>query len=594
MDEKLKKTLKTSKQGVWLLIILTVILNVLSILNASSILAYLQNSWVSIIYLAGLITGLMLYGKEKYTTGGEVIQWTALGNIIVTVANFVITYVITEKFVVEIIPLLVGTVVPIILIIEALKVIRLTEEEGHVNKVTVPAIIIIAVIVIINIVSAVKVKQELDDIMAGIKDQINNEIANKEDTNKEENKQDEEKEDKQEDKEPEKEPEQEPEKEPNKEPEKIDPYKDYQSIVWAGKTAQDTNIKNNKLYFNNKEVKINISGTLKSVHTIIIGGFPTIYVLTEEGKAWCIGLDDIVYNTISSKQQLLSNKKILDMVALKTYTNKYSDTTVYFLTEDAKLIDEKGVSYNKYNFVSSLKDFSQDGYISFDKNNYGYYYNESKNTYSVIVSKSNSAKLTFSKVYAVGQKLLVQTAYNKLFEYTWTGNKATQVGGTIASIKKTKNGDAVNLVITFEDGLVKTYNNVTYGWNIKTNKEIDLNSLATYIEPTWSDKTSLDTEIKDNQLYLYNKPLKIKAIGTLKSVETYLKGGFPVIYVLTEEGKAWRIYIDNIVTLDIYDERQILENEKITNMGLVKTNTSEGGVVNNMYFKTSDGRIIIE
>lgn len=584
MDEKLKKTLKTSKQGAWLILILAVAVNVIVALTAKSIGTYLQNSWASIIYMAGLITGLVLYSKEKYTTGAEIIQWSALGNIIVTFANVIITCIITGVFAIEIkqlITLLIGIIVSIILIVEALKVIRLTEQPGHVNKVTVPAIIIIAVVIIINIVIAVQVKQEVDDILDEIKDQINNEVVNKDDNaeinNDTDNNQG----------------------EINNE-EVVDPYANYKDTKWADKSSKDTEIKNDKLYFLNKEVKLNIKGSLKSVETIIVGGFPTIYVVTSENEAWFIALDDIVNNTVSVSKRLLPKEKVVDMVALKTYTSNYSDTTVYFLTQTGKLIDENNVSYDKYNFVDSYHDVTKDMYISFDKDLNGYYYNSKNNTYTAIVSKSTGARLAFSKLYSASQKILIVTAYNKLFEYNGTSNKATQIPGEVSNVKKIVDGEKIDLLITFKDGSTKLVERADYAYDVKNKKEITLASLATfdpyanYKKHVWNTSTKVDTtvgniiEIKSGKLYSTdtingNKTTQITGIvGTPKKLKFTILGGAAAVYVLTDKGIIYLVDGGGIIA-----KTADLSQYNVIDMTIIDNHGQEYN-----YYLTADGKLI--
>ena len=70
MDEKLKKALRTSKQGAWALLILLVGAVVIRILFTSS---SLENYFSVMICIGALITGLVLYGKEKYAMGAGLI-----------------------------------------------------------------------------------------------------------------------------------------------------------------------------------------------------------------------------------------------------------------------------------------------------------------------------------------------------------------------------------------------------------------------------------------------------------------------------------------------------------------------------------------
>jgi len=384
------------------------------------------------------------------------------------------------------------------------------------------------------------------------------------------------------------------------EDEGFDPYSNYKNIVWADKNSTDTEISNNKIYFLDKEVKANINGTLRNVETIIVGGFPTIYITTEENEAWSIGLDDIVNNTVGGKKQLLTKEKIVDMVALKTYASQYSDTTVYFLTETGKLIDENGVSYNKYSFVDAYKDVSRDIYISFDKDLNGYYYNAKNNTYTAIVSKSTGAKLAFSKIYTVGEKLLVVTAYNKLFEYDGKSNKATQITGDVSSVKKIIDGSNVDLLIIFKDGTTKVVDNVTYAYDVKNKKEIKIDSIVTfdpyanYKKYTWNTSTKIDSpvgiihEIKNGKLYCTTSYAGAKTTqvtgmtGTPIKLKWVVIGGASAVYVLTDKGIIYLVSEEEIV-----EKTADLSKFNVIDMTIIDNHGQEYN-----YYLTVDGKLI--
>jgi len=585
MDEKLKKALRTSKQGAWALLILSIILNVILILNTSNILVYLESSWVSVIYMAGLITGLVLYGKEKYTRGAEVIQWTALGNIIATFANVIITCVITGKFMIEtsdIIPLIVGALVPIVLMVDALKVIRLTEEPGHVNKVTVPAIIIIAVVVIINILTAVHAKQIADDLMSGSKDQINNEIVNKddkEDTNKDNEENNEQEDDKQDENE-------------GKEDEGFDPYSNYKNIVWATSKDDGFYIKNDKVYYlrlDGKEEVWNLPGIPVKVLSDEKGNGLQVNVITKEGK---------VYGLLSMNdyEQILPKEKVIDMTLIDNYTfERY-----YYLTADGKLIDENGVSYNKYSFVAQYSMGKPYGGISIDKNGYGYHYNYDKKTYEVIISKTNSATLSMSKIYTTDlYGTIIVTSYNKLFKYDGKSNKATQITGDVSSVKKIVDGDNTDLLITFKDGTTKVFDNIIDAYDVKNKKYIDLKSITTfdpyakYTNMTWRSVTTVDFsesisyKIENGVVYNYDNGKKTKVAGitgTAKKMRTTKDGGGAFsCYVLVDEGVIYRIY--NL-------EKTATKVTDLSKYNIIDITETYNYTMETIYYLTEDGKLI--
>jgi len=267
------------------------------------------------------------------------------------------------------------------------------------------------------------------------------------------------------------------------EEETVDPYANYQSMVWASEKADfgggfGYKIISGKLYMLNdsKETKISgITGTPKKLLKVIRGGAFACYVLTEEQNVYYVEYDDS-----NNKVASMSKYNIIDMTQLNNYTNE----SIYYLTSDGKLIDKNGVSYDKYNFVSSYGGIGTgvSEPIPFDKNLNGYYYNSKNNTYTAIVSKSTGAKLAFSKVYEVedGAKLLVQTAYNKLFEYDGESNKAVQITGDVSSVKKIEGEDSLNLAVIFKDGTTKIFKNAINGYDIKKNKNIELESLGNF------------------------------------------------------------------------------------------------------------------
>ncbi len=594
IDEKLKKALKTSKQGIWILLILGILVNLISIYTlgqgAMTFLEYIQTNLASLIQIGVLITALVIYRKERYVTGAEIAQWTGLGGIITAFANAIIGYILTGAFNVNVITLLISVLIPIILIVESLKVIRLAEQgERPQSKVALIAIAIIALVVVSNTLMLVKLKNDLDDALDKIKDQIQSGIMdNNQNTENDA-------EDKQEDNKQE-------ENEDEKDDEPVDPYANYKKIEWSTNTSKDTKIKNNKLYFLNNEVDVSIDGTLEKVETIIIGGFPVMFVTTEENEAWYIALDDIVNNTVAVEKQLLTKEKIVDMTALKTYTSEYSDTTIYFLTEQGKLIDENGVSYDKYNFVTSFRAQDIGIWISIDKDSNGYYYNEKNNTFSAIVSKSTGAKLSFSKIYRANGKLLVVTGYNKLFEYDGKSNKATQLTGDVSSVKKVLSEELLHLAIIFKDGTTKIFEDATGGYDVKNKKEIDIENLKTfdpyenYKNLTWNTSTKIVSpvgitcEIKNGKLICTEtvdgevRTAEIKGMsGTPIKLKDDVIGGALAIYALTDTSMVYWIDWDGSSTL-------LADLRKHNVIDMVKVSGEHELVYN--YYLTADGRLI--
>ena len=178
MEEKLKKAIKTSKQGIGIVLTLYIFANAISAIAVESIWTYLQNYYMGLIFIAALITGLVLYKKEKYCQGAEIVQWAALANIIMQFVNTILAYVITKEFAINIISIIIGSIIPIILIVESLKVIRLTEGEKRSNKITIIAIVIIALMIIAQIIITNNVMKQLDEAMTQLKGEIQDGIDN--------------------------------------------------------------------------------------------------------------------------------------------------------------------------------------------------------------------------------------------------------------------------------------------------------------------------------------------------------------------------------------------------------------------------------
>ena len=470
MDEKLKKALRTSKQGAWALLILLVGAVVIRILFTSS---SLESYFSVMICIGALITGLVLYGKEKYAMGAEVLQWIGLGTIILNISNIVITYAFTGVFTLQnlagVIPLL-NLLIAIVLIVDALKVIRLTEEPGHVNKVTVPAIIIIAVIIIINILTAVQAKQQIDDLMSGSKDQINNGILNKNENtdntdDEEQNKpaadnQEENKENNQ---------------QSEKEPEKVDPYANYKNLNWSTTSASagtitsaDIKIINGKVYVTyQEEVKevTGIEGTpIKVAYTP--GAMLWFEVLTKEGKVYSI-------SDWETKAELyISKYNIIDMT---TYAGEEPAKPNYYLTSDGKLIDKNGVSYDKYSFVDKFV------YIPFDKNNYGYINEADINTYTAIKDKATGEKIKISQIYFVEghSTVVIISDKNKAYELKSEDGFSATLIGEVSSVERVGNGyDFLTLAVRLQDGTQEWFEKCAEtGYDVVNKKEINVISL---------------------------------------------------------------------------------------------------------------------
>ncbi len=256
----------------------------------------------------------------------------------------------------------------------------------------------------------------------------------------------------------------------------FDPYAKYKDIKWSG--TKDT-VKNITLYIENgkvysKDTDNGIKTEWKTVGTAkkILFDPPAVaaIIVTEEGKAY-----DISYDVCEEIKEL-SKYTIVDMA----YLNNYTYEKFYFLTSDGKLIDRYGVSYDKYAFVNRIE-FGKMWWIPVDKNNYGYHWNNEKNVYEVITNSSKS-KLAFSKVYAFDEYVLIQTAHGKLFKYEYSSVAKQESDLMVSRVERKVSGDNTSLVVTFMDLSTKEYKEPIGGFDVKSNKEIDIDKLNKYVE----------------------------------------------------------------------------------------------------------------
>ncbi len=253
-------------------------------------------------------------------------------------------------------------------------------------------------------------------------------------------------------------------------------YDKFKNIIWSDNISDNYEVKDGKIYYLEENIDNLKEEKVIKIETITVGENQVVYVTTKDGKAWKLNNSTETEGEVV-KTRLLEDEQIVDMTLIKTFASQTSDDVVYFLTQSGKLVDENGVSYNKYKFKQKVT-FNGTN-IPIDGNNYGYHYNSKDNKYTTIVNKSNS-KITFGKVYEVEGKLLIQTEYNKLFEYTGKSNKLTQVGGTVKDTRIVTEEENINLAITFSDGMTKIYEGATVAYNVKKKKNIDVASLEEY------------------------------------------------------------------------------------------------------------------
>lgn len=155
MEEKFKKVLKVSKEGIWMVLGLIVALNVLCVMSAKDFITYFEQCWVSLIYALALVTGLVLYKEEKYKKGAELVQWAALGSMFVYFVKFITLFIVTKMVQINIIELLVELIVPVILIFESLRLIRLVDNKEKSLGATILPIVIVVLICVVKVINIV-------------------------------------------------------------------------------------------------------------------------------------------------------------------------------------------------------------------------------------------------------------------------------------------------------------------------------------------------------------------------------------------------------------------------------------------------------
>ena len=74
-------------------------------------------------------------------------------------------------------------------------------------------------------------------------------------------------------------------KEENKEP-VVDPYENFKNLTWSTNKSNTFSLKDNSIYYEDEMLVLNIEGTYKSIEAVSQKYMQTVYLLTEEGKAW--------------------------------------------------------------------------------------------------------------------------------------------------------------------------------------------------------------------------------------------------------------------------------------------------------------------
>ncbi|MBR6688437.1 MAG: hypothetical protein IKL68_00260 [Clostridia bacterium] len=323
----------------------------------------------------------------------------------------------------------------------------------------------------------------------------------------------------------------------------IDPYAKHKNVEFAG--TKDT-VKNITLYIENGKVYSKDSSNGKKTLWKTVGTPKKILfnppavsaiVVTEEGKAY-----DVSYDVCEELKEL-SKYTIIDIARINNHTFE----TIYYLTSDGKLIDINGVSYDKYSFVNTVG-YGKMWQIPVDKNNYGYHYNYDKDEYVVITNKAK-AKVSFSKIYTFEEFILIQSSKGKLFKYDGESNIANEESSSFVSrIERKVDGDNTNIVVTFMDLSTKEYKEVTSAYDVKADKEIDINKLTKYVEqpkvevPNISDTIEELEKISDllrRQIIAAYDGKTLTGIEVIVAFQQYENSDMSIMAVTKEKGTAY-------------------------------------------------------
>jgi len=558
---ELKKNVKISTQGICVILILNIIANIFGIIVSDSLLSYVAYYGATYLYIGGLIAGLVLYNKEKYSLGAEIVQWVGLGTMMLTFSNAIMTYAITGTLGYKIWLVLTAIIISIILIVEALIVIRLESKSKNSNLVVAVSLTLIAIMLIIGLVNTreLKIKIEIDKYNKN--QQIQNELVNSDNSSEDKL--------------------------------KLDPNKKYDNIVWGKIIVKNSagsfyEIQDDVIKFTNVGVNSQISVIGTPIKLTISEDI--VYILTREGNVYYLDAKNAKFKFAD-----VGKYNVVDIATVTNYTNE----TVYFLTEEGTLIDKNGVSYDKYSFSGKQKikisDLTVD--ISFDKYGYIYFYNGLLNEYEAMVDKTNNLKITAKQIYTFSNEVLVLSKDNRLYSFDGTSNKVEYVKEGVSTVYKRHNDKkTINIVIAFTDKTINIYEklksayNVTKGIGILGDSIPDYDSYKHHKDEIWSGVKTNNANIKNNKLYIDGKEVEVKISGNLKSIEEIESISVITLYILTDKGEVWSVSLDKITDYKIYEKKNILSGYKVLDMTM-KTETDG---TKKVYYLTDTGMLLDE
>ena len=281
------------------------------------------------------------------------------------------------------------------------------------------------------------------------------------------------------------------ENEPNNEENKIDVYEKYENVKWCGKetSIKDTmffKIEENILTFeyNDKITSYEMkNGTPKSVTSYINGGIPMFFVLTTDGKVYELLQEGEDFSITG--EQVIEGLKEYTIIDMTSSIDSVVRTPIYFLTEQGKLIDFSGYSYEELNldFVSSFGNFYP---LYFDKQgnicfrDYSY---EDELVYITVkedYNKTAIAKKVFWQFSTIHNNLADENISERYIVITETGS----------IVYVSDNGD-----IMIESSKVDFY-------EIKKEKDEEWNSYRYNVDITMQDGSKIT--LYDTQDYYYD------------------------------------------------------------------------------------------
>ncbi len=356
-----------------------------------------------------------------------------------------------------------------------------------------------------------------------------------------------------------------------------DPYENFKNVTWSTTKSEDAKIKDNKVYYGEVELDLDIEGTYKAIEVVKSISTSKVYLLTEEGAVWSF---NVYFMTpggeVDNITRHLEDTKVLEM----TYRDTNSIECIYFLTEKGELIDINRIPYDKYDFVGTISS-SSTAKIPYDSNNYLYHWNAKKNEYEQIVNKAKQ-KVAATKIIETADidGVLILTAKGYLFKYDGTSSTATQLMSDVKSIDfyEFKDTYSVNMVITPKEGPKTVKYNVVYAYDIATGSTISLENVkvldpyAKYKNVVWADSheeigegenyREIYCEGEDGVFIVIGESSRVaknlsfisgegKKAHVYRTVNALIDAEVTEAYVVTHTGKAYEVNMDNGVTSEL-------------------------------------------